>query len=62
VDPPPGGGVPGGPVDPNVPGVPGGPAGDPAGLTAAAGAKWSTRIRVRVPGDAWRQMPLSGSR
>ncbi|MEH0843295.1 hypothetical protein V6U81_13005 [Micromonospora sp. CPCC 205711] len=29
--------------------------------TAAPGAKFSTLIRIRVSGSAWRQMPLSGS-
>ncbi|WBB65189.1 hypothetical protein [Micromonospora sp. WMMD812] len=29
--------------------------------TARAGARFSTLIRVRVSGDAWRRMPLSGS-
>ncbi|MEU4640012.1 hypothetical protein [Micromonospora sp. NPDC023814] len=29
--------------------------------TSAPGARFSTLIRVRVGGDAWRQMPLSGS-
>jgi hypothetical protein len=27
----------------------------------AAGARWSTRITVRVAGDAWKSMPLNGS-
>ncbi|MDG4793586.1 hypothetical protein [Micromonospora sp. WMMD1082] len=29
--------------------------------TAAPGARFSTRLRVRVDGDAWRGMPLAGS-
>ncbi|GIJ77182.1 hypothetical protein SAMN05443287_10564 [Micromonospora phaseoli] len=29
--------------------------------TAAPGARFSTRLRVRVDGDAWREMPLAGS-
>ncbi|MGK5672508.1 hypothetical protein ACSNOB_06650 [Micromonospora sp. URMC 106] len=29
--------------------------------TSAPGARFSTLLRVRVSGDAWRQMPLSGS-
>ncbi|MEV0155244.1 hypothetical protein AB0H57_16080 [Micromonospora sp. NPDC050686] len=29
--------------------------------TAAPGARFSTLVRVRVNGDAWRRMPLSGS-
>ncbi|MEU5946871.1 hypothetical protein ABZ793_15080 [Micromonospora sp. NPDC047465] len=29
--------------------------------TSAPGARFSTLLRVRVAGDAWRQMPLSGS-
>ncbi|MGK5738157.1 hypothetical protein [Micromonospora sp. URMC 103] len=29
--------------------------------TAKAGARFSTLVRVRVAGDAWRRMPLSGS-
>jgi hypothetical protein len=29
--------------------------------TAPAGAKWTTKIKVRVAGDAWKKMPLSGS-
>ncbi|MFG3699455.1 hypothetical protein ACGF5C_16255 [Micromonospora sp. NPDC047620] len=29
--------------------------------TSAPGARFSTLIRVRVAGDAWRQMPISGS-
>ncbi|HEY6592941.1 MAG TPA: hypothetical protein VI011_02355 [Asanoa sp.] len=28
---------------------------------AGAGDRWSVRLRVRVDGDAWRRMPLSGS-
>ncbi|MCZ7439968.1 hypothetical protein O7598_26445 [Micromonospora sp. WMMC241] len=31
------------------------------GWTAAPGARFSATIRVRVAGDAWRTMPLSGS-
>ncbi|WFE38263.1 hypothetical protein [Micromonospora sp. WMMD998] len=31
------------------------------GWTASPGARFSTTIRVRVAGDAWRTMPLSGS-
>lgn len=29
--------------------------------TAGAGDRWSMRIRLRVAGDAWKQMPLMGS-
>ncbi|MFB9237136.1 hypothetical protein ACFFWC_16490 [Plantactinospora siamensis] len=29
--------------------------------TVAAGARFSTHLRLRVDGDAWRRMPLSGS-
>jgi hypothetical protein len=29
--------------------------------TAPAGARWTTRVKVRVAADAWRLMPLSGS-
>ncbi|MEV0606789.1 hypothetical protein AB0I61_10510 [Polymorphospora rubra] len=29
--------------------------------TAEPGARWTTRIRVRINPDAWRHMPLSGS-
>ncbi|MFB9848826.1 hypothetical protein ACFFMR_00285 [Micromonospora andamanensis] len=29
--------------------------------TTAPGAQFSTRLRIRVDGDAWRQMPLAGS-
>jgi hypothetical protein len=29
--------------------------------TAPAGARWTTKIKVRVSGDAWLKMPLSGS-
>lgn len=31
------------------------------GWTVAAGARWSTRITVRVAGEAWKSMPLNGS-
>ncbi|MFC7545199.1 hypothetical protein [Plantactinospora sp. GCM10030261] len=32
-----------------------------AAWTVAPGDRFSTRVRVRVAGDAWRRMPLSGS-
>lgn len=31
-----------------------------AAWTAAVGDRWSTRLKVRVAGDAWKSMPLSG--
>ncbi|HEX7745544.1 MAG TPA: hypothetical protein VF462_09820 [Micromonosporaceae bacterium] len=32
-----------------------------AAWTAHAGARWSTRLKLRIAGDAWKAMPLRGS-
>jgi hypothetical protein len=32
-----------------------------AAWTADAGARWSTRLKLRIAGDAWKAMPLNGS-
>lgn len=32
-----------------------------AAWTAEAGARWSTRLKLRIASDAWKAMPLSGS-
>ncbi|MEU4565540.1 hypothetical protein [Micromonospora sp. NPDC023956] len=55
--------LPAGVTDAGTPGcAPAGDGGHRCGAwTVAPGARFSTLIRVRVSGDAWRQMPLSGT-